>query len=229
MRLLLNLVLAVCIAAGVAVICIDANKPVADVVTNTGVPLRVNMMSKEKLREDLAGGPEEALAAVEASEGESPLDATCFVWGPFMTRSLRDVEPVLRRARLVQKMEIADRFLPERYIVYLGPYVNKVAALAFVKQFRQQGFKNVRAIVRGDLAYGVEIEAFKTRDEAQNYLGSGKAPDVKGLRVTNRLGEPSNEVDLIFRSLTSEERTRLFSVWKKSPGTELKSCSFFGY
>lgn len=64
MRLFLNLVLAVCIAAGIAVIYIDASKPAADVVTNTGVPLRVNMMSKEKLREDLSGGLQEALSAV---------------------------------------------------------------------------------------------------------------------------------------------------------------------
>ena len=228
MRLFLNLVLAVCIAAGIAVIYIDASKPAAAVVTNTGVPLRVNMMSKEKLREDLSGGLQEALSAVEIAGGEVP-DATCFVWGPFKAKSLRTLEPVLQNAKLLQKMEISDRFLPERYIVYLGPYVNKVAAIAFVKQFRQQGFKHVRAIVQGDLAYGVEIEAFKTREEAQEYLDSGKAPEVQGLRVTNRLGEPSNEVDLIFRALTSDERSRLFSVWKENPGTKLKSCSFFGY
>ncbi len=227
MRILINLLLLACIAAGVAVIYVDAQKPVEDVQTNTGVPLRLHMIDEQKLRADLAGGPEDALPEVDGASG--PVDAACFVWGPFTTRALRRVEPVLQKAQLMQKMEIADRFLPERYIVYLGPYANEVAVRAFVKQFKQQGFKEVRPIVRGDLAYGVEIKAFKSRTEAQEYLVSGKAPEVQGLRVTNRLGEPSDEVDLIFRGLGKEERTKLFGIWKSQSGTQLKNCSYFGY
>ena len=50
MRLWLNLLLLACIAAGVAVIYADAHKPRGDVQTNTGVPLRVNMIDEEKLK-----------------------------------------------------------------------------------------------------------------------------------------------------------------------------------
>lgn len=222
MRVLLPLVLAGCIAAGLAVIYLDAQKPPVDVMTSTGVPPRVNMIDEEKLRADLSGVP----AAVD--EGV-PVDPGCVIWGPFSTQALRRIELVLERARLLEKMQIADRFLPERYIVYLGPYVNEVAVRAFVKQFRQQGFKSVRPIVRGDLAYGVEIRAFKTREEAEAYLASGKAPEVQGLRVTNRLGEPSNDVDLVFRRLTSEERERLIAAWRARPSTTLRSCSELGF
>ena len=224
MRLWLNLLLLACIAAGVAVIYTDAHKPRGDVQTNTGVPLRVNMIDEEKLKRDMTDGPQDALL-----QAQGAVDASCFVWGPFETRDLRGLEATLQMARLMQKMEIADRFLPDRYIVYLGPYINEVAVRAFVKQFRQQGFKSVRPIIRGDLAFGVEIKAFESRQAAQEYLVSGKAPDVKGLRVTNRLGEPSTQVDLVFRALTDDERERLFSVWKTLPKTQLKSCAHYGY
>ena len=224
MRLWLNSLLLACIAAGVAVIYTDAQKPSADVQTNTGIPLRVNMIDEEKLKSDLADGPQEDFLQTQGA-----VDSSCFVWGPFETRDLRKLEGTLEKQRLTQKMQISDRFLPDRYIVYLGPYVNEVAVRAFVKQFRQQGFKSVRPIIRGDLAFGVEIMAFESRKAAQEYLVSGKAPDVKGLRVTNRLGEPSSQVDLVFRGLTDSERERLFSIWKKHPETKLKSCAYYGY
>ena len=117
--------------------------------------------------------------------------------------------------------------MPDRWIVYLGPYSNDIAVRAFVRQFRQQGYKNVRPILSGALSYGVEIETFETQELAQAWINGKKAPDVKGLRVTNRLGEPSDKVDLVFRDLTEEQRQSLFAIWPRWQGTEIQNCSFY--
>ena len=104
---------------------------------------------------------------------------------------------------------------------------NDIAVRAFVKQFRQQGYKNVRPILSGALSYGVEIETFESKEQAQAWINDKKAPDVKGLRVTNRLGEPSDKVDLVFRNLTEDQRQALFAIWKRWQGTEIQNCSFY--
>ncbi len=157
----------------------------------------------------------------------APVDADCFVWGPFDGGQIVSVQASLKQKGLLEQAEISDRFLPDRWIVYLGPYGNDIAVRAFVKQFREQGYKNVRPILRGNLSYGVEIETFESKQEALAWLSGPKAPDVQGLRVTNRLGEPSDKLDLVFRNLTPEKREALFSVWKRWKGTEIQNCSFY--
>lgn len=89
----------------------------------------------------------------------------------------------LTRSGLLQKAVVADRFLPERFIAYLGPYDNTTAVRAFVKQFRQQGIRTVKPILEGELSYGVEIASFSSREAAEKYLVSGRAPDMKELRL----------------------------------------------
>ena len=188
-------------------------------------------MAETKLKVDV---PELVLATIEARKSDenarisgTPIDADCFVWGPFEGRQMIAVQSTLKQRGLLQKAEISDRFLPDRWIVYLGPYSNDIAVRAFVKQFRQQGYKNVRPILSGALSYGVEIETFESREQAQAWIKDKKAPDVKGLRVTNRLGEPSDKVDLVFRNLTEDQRQALFAIWKRWQGTEIQNCSFF--
>lgn len=47
---------------------------------------------------------------------------------------------------------------------------------------------------------------------------------MKGIKVTNRLGEPSGQVDLVFNAVTSEEEDRIRNLTKLYPAAELKSC-----
>lgn len=191
----------------------------------------VDLVAETKLKVDV---PELVLATIEARKSDenarisgTPIDADCFVWGPFEGRQMIAVQSTLKQRGLLQKAEISDRFLPDRWIVYLGPYSNDIAVRAFVKQFRQQGYKNVRPILSGALSYGVEIETFESKERAQAWINDKKAPDVKGLRVTNRLGEPSDKVDLVFRNLTEDQRQALFAIWKRWQGTEIQNCSFY--
>ena len=81
MRLWLNSLLLACIAAGVAVIYTDAQKPSADVQTNTGIPLRVNMIDEEKLKSDLADGPQEDFLQTQGA-----VDSSCFVYSRLSCR-----------------------------------------------------------------------------------------------------------------------------------------------
>lgn len=196
-----------------------ANRPDADIAAESSLVVHVPEIVREAA---LVRRSDE-----QAKISGTPVDMDCFVWGPFDEKRIR----VLRRnpsARaLLQSAEIADRFLPDRWIVYLGPYDNDTAVRAFVKQFRHQGYPNVRPILRGGLSYGVEIETFGTQAEAQAWIGSGRAPDVQGLKVTNRFGEPSDEVDLVFRNLTPERRGALFAAWKRTKGTALHNCGYY--
>lgn len=219
MRYFIHFVLLAALFACGWVLYEQSRLPAADLVAETKLNVQV---------------PEFVLAAIQARKHDeqakisgTPVDLDCFVWGPFDGRQLVSVQSALRQRGLLQSAEIADRFLPDRWIVYLGPYDNDVAVRAFVKQFRQQGYKRVRPILQGALSYGVEIETFDSREQAQEWMESSKAPDVKGLRVTNRLGEPSDKVDLVFRSLTPEMRDALFRLGKRWKGTEILNCGYY--
>lgn len=160
----------------------------------------------------------------EASQQE---EGECFTWGPFSEKQLVGIRLNLQRQGLIERMELRDRHLPERWIVYLGPFSNATAVKAFSKQFTQQGFKNVHPIYEGALSYGVEIESFATREDAEKYIANKKAPDVSGIRVTNRLGGLSGDVDLIFQNITQEQILWLQSQAIKYPGKVFQSCSMY--
>lgn len=146
------------------------------------------------LRDD---APLQAAAGPTARSETASETLRCVLFGPFAHKDLPGVQERLTRSGLLQKAVVADRFLPERFIAYLGPYDNTTAVRAFVKQFRQQGIRTVKPILEGELSYGVEIASFSSREAAEKYLVSGRAPDMKGIKVTNRLGEPSGQVDLV--------------------------------
>lgn len=164
---------------------------------------------------------EKAVASTAAAAEET---ASCRIWGGFPVGDLVRVRLHLKRQHLEDKVMIQDRLGPERFIAYLGPYDNPTAARAFVKQFRQQGYGTVRPILSGELSYGVEIATFKSRDEAEAFLTGKRAPDMKGIKITNRLGEPNGMVDLVFRELTEDEIVRLKALRAHYPRTVLKPC-----
>lgn len=216
MRWILNFLLLAAVIVGIGFIVYDNQLPSADIVARND--LTVQMQSKKK----------SSASEITKSVGDvGAVDVNCFVWGPFDESELVGIQPVLNGADLMTYAQIVDRYLPDRWIVYLGRFNNDKAVRAFMKQFRQQGFSQVRPILRGDLAFGVEIATFDTKEQAQSYLDSSKAPDVEGLRVTNRLGEPSDEVDIVFQGLDDSARERLFREWKRRSGKELKNCGFF--
>jgi len=80
--------------------------------------------------------------------------------------------------------------------------------------------------LQGGLSFGVEIAAFNTQEDAQKFLTGPRTPKVKGVRITNRLGEPSGEVDFAFQDISEDERLKLLDLWRDSPRSELKNCSF---
>jgi len=148
----------------------------------------------------------------------------CLLWGPFTGMTMQGLEQALRENHLNDKAQVTDRFLPQRYLVYLGPLENMTAVRAFSKQFKQQGFSKALPITRGNLSPGIQIGEFATEAEALAYIRSGKVPRVQGIRVVNRLGEPSEEVDLMFKDLTPEQAQRLQRLVPRFARTKLVSC-----
>ena len=177
---------------------------------------------KEVALEIVKKAPDPSAEAPKKGE----INIGCYIWGPFRERESPRIAEKLRKAGLISKAVMKDRFLPEKFIVYLGPFDNQEAALAFQKQFRKQGYRNARAILQGGLSFGVEIAAFNTQEDAQKFLTGPRTPKVKGVRITNRLGEPSGEVDFAFQDISEEERLKLLDLWRDSPRSELKNCSF---
>jgi hypothetical protein len=177
---------------------------------------------KEVALEIVKKAPDPSAEAPKKGE----INIGCYIWGPFRERESPRIVEKLRKAGLISKAVMKDRFLPEKFIVYLGPFNNQEAALAFQKQFRNQGYRNARAILQGGLSFGVEIAAFNTQEDAQKFLTGPRTPKVKGVRITNRLGEPSGEVDFAFQDISEDERLKLLDLWRDSPRSELKNCSF---
>jgi hypothetical protein len=177
---------------------------------------------KEVALEIVKKAPDPSAEAPKKGE----INIGCYIWGPFRERESPRIAEKLRKAGLISKAVMKDRFLPEKFIVYLGPFNNQEAALAFQKQFRNQGYRNARAILQGGLSFGVEIAAFNTQEDAQKFLTGSRTPKVKGVRITNRLGEPSGEVDFAFQDISEDERLKLLDLWRDSPRSELKNCSF---
>jgi hypothetical protein len=177
---------------------------------------------KEVALEIVKKAPDPSAEAPKKGE----INIGCYIWGPFRERESPRIAEKLRKAGLISKAVMKDRFLPEKFIVYLGPFDNQEAALAFQKQFRKQGYRNARAILQGGLSFGVEIAAFNTQEDAQKFLTGPRTPKVKGVRITNRLGEPSGEVDFAFQDISEDERLKLLDLWRDSPRSELKNCSF---
>ncbi len=156
-----------------------------------------------------------------ASEGSAK---SCYVWGSFSEAATRQIAPRLRERGLDQSMTICDEFLPEKYIVFLGPLENHTSLRAFAKQLRQQGYKKVRPIQRGVLAPGLEIAEFDNAEQAAAYIESGKAPEISGIRVVQRLGEPSGRVNLLFQALEKSQAEKLERLSKDYKATTLKAC-----
>lgn len=219
MRYFINFVLLFALGACVWYLYDHSKQPTVDLVSDT----RLDVHVPEFLRASIQAKKSDEQAKVSGT----PVDIDCFAWGPFESKQLVAVQNALKRNGLIQSAEISDRFLPDRWIVYLGPYDNDIAVRAFVKQFRQQGYRNVRPILRGALSYGVEVETFESQEQALSWMASTEAPDVRGLRVTNRLGEPSDQVDLVFRNLTPEKRKILFEIWKRWKGTMIQNCGYY--
>lgn len=221
MRFVLNLLLLIAIVFGLGYIVYAVQNEGGDIVVRENLTITAMTVSGTNV--------ETVSDKRKNGQDEVAIDTNCFVWGPFDGPRLRAVQPLLDRTGLMKRAEIVDRYLPDKWIVYLGRYNNDIAVRAFIKQFRQQGFKTVRPILRGSLAYGVEVAAFDSRRAAEEYINSPKAPNMQGLRVTNRLGEPSDEVDIVFNGVTDSERRVLFKAWKEHSGTQLQSCSYYGW
>ena len=200
---------------GYGVYCTQQESCDGDVVTRS-VPLSVTIATPE------AEQPE------DKTEGQAlEIDASlkkCFVLGPVSQSLTKRIADRLRRSGLEKEMVICDRFLPERFIVFLGPLENKTALRAFAKQLKQQGYKNVRPIERGALAPGLEIAEFETEYQAAAYIESGKAPGVSGIRVIKRLGEPSGQVNVVFQALDESEAKKVFSLAGKFAGLKVQEC-----
>lgn len=219
MRYFINFVLLFALGACGWYLYDHSKQPTVDLVSDARLDVRV---------------PEFLRAAIQAKKSDeltkisgTPVDIDCFTWGPFTGKQIVAVQNALKRNGLIQSAEISDRFLPDRWIVYLGPYDNDIAVHAFVKQFKQQGYRNVRPILRGALSYGVELETFESQEQALRWIAGAEAPNVQGLRVTNRLGEPSDQMDLVFRNLTPEKRKMLFEMWKRWKGTVIQNCGYY--
>ena len=182
------------------------------------VPLEVTIQAANQVVE----------AEEEKTEGQAldigVVEKKCFVLGPISQSATKRIAENLRRSGLEKDMVICDRFLPERFIVFLGPLENKTALRAFAKQLKQQGYKNVRPIERGVLAPGLEIAEFETQYQAEAYIESGKAPGISGIRVIKRLGEPSGQVNLVFQALDESEAKKVFALAERFSGLKIEEC-----
>lgn len=188
----------------------EIQKPGTDVLTKFEVDLETRSQRPDKVFST-------------TRESDETKD-NCVVWGPFSEKRAAEVLKRLKVVGLDSKTLLLDRFASDRFLVYLGPFEGKTAAFAFTKQFKQQGYRNTRAITSGELSFGVEIEEFMTEEDAKKYLISGKGPKVKGIRVVKRLGESTDEVDMTLRGLSQSEAETFEKIRKQFPSAHVGAC-----
>ena len=195
------------------------NKGATQTIATLKVPLEITVSTGEVKEQTL----EEAQSE---SETEKPLQdkKKCYIWGKHPEGATAKIAFLLRQQGLHRDVVISDDFLPERYIVFLGPLKNKTSLRAFAKQLRQQGYKKVRPIERGALAPGIEIAEFENEQQAAAYIEAGKAPEISGIRVIKRLGEPSGKVNLLFQALDETQAKALFSLAKRYKSATVREC-----
>lgn len=149
---------------------------------------------------------------------------TCYIWGPFREKTLQQAHHQLKTKGLDAKTVINENLVGERYVVLLGPLRSETGARAFVKQFRQQGFKEAQFINRGPMTPSAAIAFFETEKAAQKFLESDKAPRIKGFRILKEEGIRVETFGITVHSLTPEEEKKLRAIQAGYPKTTLKAC-----
>lgn len=134
---------------------------------------------------------------------DDSLDVNCISWGPFDKNSLMRLRGYLVRSGFIDNVYVIDRYLPDRWIVYQGPFDDEKKARDAVKTLWSNGFTSARLFVRAPVSFGVQLADFEKKSEADQFLLEHGT--IVGLQVANRLGALSPLSDVQFRRLAADQ------------------------
>lgn len=135
---------------------------------------------------------------------DDSLDVNCMAWGPFNKSSLIRLQGLLVKSGFIDNVYVVDRYLPDRWMVYQGPFDSDAAAKEAEKKLRQAGFRSARAFNRAPVSHGVELASFNSKEEADRFLTENGT--TVGLQVANQLGGLSSLSDVQFRYLNEGQK-----------------------
>lgn len=143
---------------------------------------------------------------------DDSMDVNCISWGPFDKNSLIRLRGFLVRSGFIDNVYVIDRYLPDRWIVYRGPFHDEKMAKEALKELRAGGFVAARLFARAPVSYGVELADFEEKSDADRFLLEHGS--IVGLQVANRLGALSKLSDVQFRRL-NEQQIKQVHTWER--------------
>ena len=150
----------------------------------------------------------------------------CFKIGPVSTAKLPSINRSIERAGLLEAVRVESILSADSFVVFIIPTTTQKGAQALAQQMKKRGFQNASVITKGPLLNAVQLGVFSNEEQAQLFFEQAKARlNMSDLRVTRMIGQPTEQVNLIFSSLTESQVQALRRVSSENRQT-LQSCEF---
>lgn len=150
----------------------------------------------------------------------------CFKIGPVSTAKLPSINRSIERAGLLEAVQVESILSADSFVVFIIPTTTQKGAQALAQQMKKRGFQDATVITKGPLLNAVQLGVFSNEEQAQLFFEQAKARlNMSDLRVTRMIGQPTEQVNLIFSSLTESQVQALRRVSSENRQT-LQSCEF---
>jgi len=173
-----------------------------------------------------ASAPVVAAVAASAPVAVKPNNAAaCMEWGDFSGRDLARASNALAGLQLGDKLGQRQIEHNIGYWVYIPPLKGKDAVSQKVAQLKARGVEEYFVVQEaGQWLNAISLGVFKTREAAQSYMESLQAKDVRSAQVGERASKLKATV-FVLNGLDAATSSKLVTLQKDYPGTELKSVS----
>lgn len=130
----------------------------------------------------------------------------CLKLGPIRSSQLPTINQSVEQSNLLENVSVEPIFGPDHWVVFLIPSHSLNGAQSQAEQMRKKGYKNARVIETGPLMNGVSLGSFSEKEQAMAFYKQVKnKTQLQALRVTRMIGEPTNQVFLMFTNLSQEQ------------------------
>lgn len=190
--------------------------------------LRIAQEKEARIKAEEQERQAKALAqqkALELEKQQKELEKFCVKMGTFTSKQLPAVNQSLKASNLLEKVQIKPLFGQDRFVVFIIPTTSLKGAQALVKQVKDKGYTKAEVITSGPLTNATRLNIFDNEANAISYLEKAKKSlNMKSIRMTRLMGEPTGNVILLFEGLTQKEKEQLQKIARQQK-RNLESCS----
>lgn len=147
---------------------------------------------------------------LEARQSESLPVGICLKLGPVRSSQLPIINQSVEQSNLLERVSVEPILGPDHWVVFLIPSHSLKGAQSQAEQMKKNGYRNAKVIETGPLLNGVSLGIFAQEEQAQAFYQQVKnKTQLQGIRVTRMIGEPTNQVFLLFTNLSQEQAKKV--------------------